>query len=61
MDRTIQSAQTFTHKQGQYLAFIHAYTLVDGHALAQAGTQRFFKVTPTSVHRNRSINPHSKH
>ena len=36
MDRTIQSAQTFTNKQGQYLAFIHAYTLVNGHAPAQA-------------------------
>ncbi len=36
MDRTSQSAQTFTHKQGQYLAFIHAYTLVNGHAPAQA-------------------------
>ena len=50
MDRTIQSAQTFTHKQGQYLAFIHAYTLVNGHAPAQADIQRFIKVTPPSVH-----------
>lgn len=50
MDRTAQSAQTFTHKQGQYLAFIHAYTLVNGHAPAQADMQRFFKVTPPSVH-----------
>jgi hypothetical protein len=26
MDSTIQSAQTFTHKQGQYPAFINAYS-----------------------------------
>ena len=50
MVRTIQSAKTFTHKQGQYLAFIHAYTLVNGHAPAQADIQRFIKVTPPSVH-----------
>ncbi|QCY09544.1 MarR family transcriptional regulator [Pseudomonas sp. MPC6] len=50
MDRTIQSAQTFTHKQGQYLSFIHAYNLVNGYAPAQADMQRFFKVTPPSVH-----------
>jgi len=50
MDRTIESVQTFTHKQGQYLAFIHAYNLVNGHAPAQADMQRFFKVAPSSVH-----------
>lgn len=31
-----QSAQTFTQKQGQYLEFIHSYTLVNVHAPAQA-------------------------
>lgn len=50
MDRTIQSIQKFTPKQGQYLAFIHAYTLVNGRAPAQADMQRFFKVSPPSVH-----------
>lgn len=40
----------FTHRQGQYLAFIHAYTLVNGRPPAQADIQRFFRVTPPSVH-----------
>lgn len=40
----------FTHKQGQYLAFIHAYTLVLGRSPAEADLQRFFQVTPPSVH-----------
>jgi hypothetical protein len=41
----------FTATQGQYLAFIHAYTLVNGRPPAQADIQRFFQVTPPSVHR----------
>ncbi len=40
----------FTPKQGQYLAFIHAYTLVNGRPPAQADMQRFFQVTPPTVH-----------
>src|SRR6266851_220280 len=40
----------FTPKQGQYLAFIHAYTLVLGRPPAKADLQRFFRVTPPSVH-----------
>ena len=35
----------FTPKQGQYLAFIHAYTLVIGRLPAEADLQRFFRVT----------------
>jgi Mn-dependent DtxR family transcriptional regulator len=41
---------TFTDKQGQYLAFIHAYTLVIGRPPAEADMQRFFAVAPPSVH-----------
>jgi Mn-dependent DtxR family transcriptional regulator len=41
---------TFTDKQGQYLAFIHAYTLVIGQPPAEADIQRFFAVTPPTVH-----------
>ena len=41
----------FTPRQGQYLAFIHAYTLVNGRPPAQADIQRFFRLTPPSVHR----------
>ncbi len=40
----------FTETQGQYLAFIHAYTLVNGRPPAEADFQRFFRVTPPSVH-----------
>jgi Mn-dependent DtxR family transcriptional regulator len=42
---------TFTEKQGQYLAFIHTYTLLNGRPPAEADMQRFFGVTPPSVHR----------
>jgi len=41
----------FTDKQGQYLAFIYAYTLVNGRPPAEADMERFFGVTPPSVHR----------
>ncbi len=44
------SGRGFTPKQGQYLAFIHAYTLVNGRPPAQADMQRFFQVTPPTVH-----------
>ena len=47
MDSAIQK---FTNKQGQYLAFIHAYTLTVGRPPAEADIQRFFAVTPPSVH-----------
>lgn len=47
MDSAIQK---FTDKQGQYLAFIHAYTLAIGRPPAEADIQRFFAVTPPSVH-----------
>jgi DNA-binding MarR family transcriptional regulator len=40
----------FTPKQGQYLAFINAYTLVLGRPPAEADLQRYFQVTPPSVH-----------
>ena len=44
------SKPPFTQKQGQYLAFIHAYTLVLGRPPAEADLQRHFCVTPPSVH-----------
>ncbi|MGH7080481.1 MAG: LexA family protein [Acetobacteraceae bacterium] len=40
----------FTEKQGQYLAFIHAYSLVMGRPPAEADMQRFFAVAPPSIH-----------
>ncbi len=49
---SIPPSQTpgFTDKQGQYLTFIHAYTRVNRRPPAQADLQRFFAVTPPSVH-----------
>ena len=41
----------FTEKQGQYLAFIHSYVQLNGRAPSEAEMQRFFGVTPPSVHR----------
>ena len=41
----------FTPLQGQYLAFIHAYTLVNGQPPAEHEMMRFFQVTPPTVHR----------
>ena len=40
----------FTPKQGQYLAFIYAYTRVLGRPPAEADLQRYFGVSPPSVH-----------
>jgi DNA-binding MarR family transcriptional regulator len=40
----------FTQLQGQYLAFIAAYTKVNGRPPAEADLQRYFGVTPPSVH-----------
>lgn len=44
------SRPNFAPRQGQYLAFIHAYALVNGRPPAQADMQRFFRVTPPTVH-----------
>jgi Mn-dependent DtxR family transcriptional regulator len=44
------STPRFTDTQGQYLAFIHAYALVNGRPPTEADMQRFFAVTPPSVH-----------
>jgi len=40
----------FTEKQGQYLAFIHAYTAINKRPPAEADMRRYFEVTPPSVH-----------
>lgn len=47
--RTTMS-QAYTARQGQFLAYIHQYSLVSGCAPAEADMQRFFKVTAPSVH-----------
>ena len=48
---SIPRSPQFTDKQGQYLAFIHHYTLINRRPPAEADMQRFFAVTPPSVHR----------
>lgn len=40
----------FTEKQGQYLAFIHYYTMLNRRPPAEADIQRYFHVSPPSVH-----------
>jgi repressor LexA len=40
----------YTKRQGQYLAFIHSYTRLHGRSPAEADVQRYFKVTPPTVH-----------
>jgi DNA-binding MarR family transcriptional regulator len=50
MNRAGESPLEFTPRQGQYLAFIDAYTLVNGRPPAQADMQPFFSVTPPTVH-----------
>jgi DNA-binding MarR family transcriptional regulator len=40
----------FTEKQGQYLAFIWAYSLLNGRPPAERDMQRYFRVTAPSVH-----------
>jgi Mn-dependent DtxR family transcriptional regulator len=41
----------FTELQGQYLAFIYAYSKIHRCPPAEADLQRFFQVTPPSIHR----------
>jgi len=40
----------FTKKQGQYLAFIYYYTKINRRPPAEADIQRYFRVTPPTVH-----------
>jgi DNA-binding MarR family transcriptional regulator len=40
----------YTPLQGQYLAFIYAYTTIHRRPPAEADMQAFFRVTPPSVH-----------
>ena len=43
-------AEPFTEKQGQYLVFIYAYTRFNRRPPAEIDMQRYFKVSPPSVH-----------
>jgi DNA-binding MarR family transcriptional regulator len=51
MSRAVDAARPqFTPRQGQFLAYIHTYTLVNGRPPAEADMMRFFRLTPPSVH-----------
>lgn len=50
MSGVSRSAKPFTPKQGQYLAFIYAYTRLNGRPPAETDMQRYFRVSPPSVH-----------
>jgi LexA DNA binding domain len=43
-------APSFTAKQGQYLAFIYNYSKIHGRAPAEADLERYFQVSPPSIH-----------
>lgn len=45
-----KSTRPFTEKQGQYLAFIHTYTLLNRQPPAEADFLRFFRVSPPAAH-----------
>ena len=47
----VKQRAKFTDLQGQYLAFIQTYMTLHGVAPAEADMQRFFRVTPPTVHR----------
>jgi repressor LexA len=42
--------KAYTHKQGQYLAFIYYYSKIHGCAPSEAELQQYFRVSPPSVH-----------
>jgi len=46
----IRALRGFTEKQGQYLAFIYAYSRMFRRPPAEADMQRHFRVSPPSVH-----------
>ena len=49
-DGSLASRPPYTTKQGQYLAFIHAYQKMHRRAPSEADLQQYFRVSPPSVH-----------
>ena len=43
-------SKAYTHKQGQYLAFICWYTKLNRRPPGELDMQKYFRVTPPSVH-----------
>jgi len=50
MSEVNRSAKAFTPKQGQYLAFIYAYTRLHRWPRPKPTWQQYFRVSPPSVH-----------
>jgi len=48
--RRSSGAHGFTEKQGQYLAFIYAYSRMFRRSPSEVDMQRHFRVSPPSVH-----------
>jgi hypothetical protein len=48
--KTHQGAVKFTHRQGQFLAFIHQYRKLHKQGPAELDLVKFFRITPPSVH-----------
>lgn len=48
---SIAAKPRFTDTQGQYLAFIYYYCLINRRSPAEADVQKFFRVTSPTVHR----------
>lgn len=50
MSSALQDSVEWTSLQGQYLAFIYAYTTIYSQAPAERDMQQFFHVSPPTVH-----------
>ena len=50
MSSANDNAARWTPKQGQYLAFIYAYTTIHGQAPAERDMERFFRTSPPTIH-----------
>jgi Mn-dependent DtxR family transcriptional regulator len=46
----LRGTSPYSAKQGQYLAFIFYYTKIHGFAPSEADLQRYFQVSPPTVH-----------
>ena len=46
----VKKSTQFTHKQGQYLAYIHLYRRLHRQGPAEADMVRYFRVSPPTVH-----------
>jgi Mn-dependent DtxR family transcriptional regulator len=50
MSSALHDSPEWTSLQGQYLAFIYAYTTILNQAPAERDMQQFFHVSPPTVH-----------